>query len=195
MWGFDGMLNKRIASLFFLGAVLLGSCTQKVSDTPLYGLIEGTYYYKSQEGTIPDGWSFSGDSYFKFKRNDSGKYSKHDWLPNGKWDMQKYDYTDESHHSLYTHEYVMEWHNTPFDLLDSLKPRGAYSRDDNTAGFPMYAKDELRTRTDSKWKGIVNVHCYIVPLQKSDYSKRKLTVECNYSTHSDKSGFSITFSM
>ncbi len=189
------MLNKRITSLFFLGAVFLGSCTQKVSDTPLYGLIEGTYYYKSHEGIIPDGWSFSDDSYFEFKRNDSGEYSKHDWLPNGEWSMQKYTPIDETHYSLIPFEYVMKWYNTPFDSLDSLQPRGTSSAADNTACFPMYAKNDKLSSTkevDSNWKGIINVECYITPLQRNDYSKRKLMVKCYYS---DLSNFSITFSM
>ena len=191
------MLGKRIVPLFLFEAVLIGSCVQKVSDVALYGLVEGVYYFKSQEGIVPDGWSFSDESYFEFKQNPSGKSSDPDWLPDGNWEMQKYEYTDESHYSFYTDEYVMEWHNTPFDSLDSLKPRGCFATEDNTVGFPMYAKNELkiRGRTDSKWKGIVDVYCYITPLQKNDYSKRKLMVYCYYSITLNHDPFCVTFSM
>ena len=187
------MLNKRVASLFFLGAIFLGSCTQKVSDVPLYGLIEGTYYYQSQEGTAPDGWSFSDESYFEFKQNPSGKSSDPDWLPDGNWDMQKYVYIDKSHRYQYLYEYIMEWHNTPFDSLSSMRPRAYESDPDNTVYVPMYTEHELNSEiADSNWRGIINVYCYITPLQKNDYSKRKLMVKCYYS---DLSTFSITFSM
>ncbi len=194
--GADGMLNKKkIKSLLpiFSFAFVCTSCTEKVSDVAMVGLVEGNYGLKSVnvEDTIPNGWKFGGNSYFEFKKNETGNYAEKKNLPNGLWGMDKFTYENGTSNFIYG-EYVMEWHNTPFDDIPPLGVGGFAVFSDNTVFFNMYPINGGGFIV-SKWGDIKYVSCYVTPVKKNDYTKRKIRIE--FSETGNDTMFSLTFSM
>ncbi len=195
VWGADGMLNIKIKSFLFVGTALLASCsvfTPKVADAKTPGLMEGIYHFKSieNEDFLPEGWTFDDKSYFEFKKYADGKYDKHTILPNGSWGMHKWDYNNDNPVSS-SNEYVMEWHNTPFDKIRSLHVGGYESLNDNTVFYPM-AQCETEKTSDPNWCGFNDVFIYIHSVNKHEFSKRNVKIFCR--TKSFDENFSVTFS-
>lgn len=167
---------------------------KKVSDTPLYGLIEGTYYYESQEGILPKGWSFNADSRFEFVEiGPEEAYDKNKILENGSWGMQKFTF-DENGNKVYNGNCKMVWSNTPFDSLPPLKFAGAHSARDNAALVGMC--HQCHENSDCVWRDYFGntASCRITPLTKSDYSKRRISIWLRQANEM-ADAFSVTFSM
>ncbi len=189
------MLNLKMKSsvLLFGVATLLGSCsiTSKVADKATPGLMEGIYNFKSFEGkeTAADIWKFDDKSYFEFKKYADGKYDRHTILPNGIWSMDRFTYENGNESSV-LNEYVMEWHNAPFETLSSLRPGGGRIHSDNVSYFSMSPCSD--SSLGDGWDNVYYVGCNIYSVNKHEFSKRKLEVVCR-----DMDGnivFTVTFS-
>lgn len=188
-------MNKRnimLATLCSIGCVLISSCDNNASDIPLFGLIEGTYYYESQEGALPKGWSFGENSKFEFvEMGPSETYDKRATLENGSWQMQKFTIGEDGVGQANSN-CKMVWSNTPFDMMSYLKVAGTYKTSDNVATMvmisPIYS---LNDTWDDVFKGI---ECAIAPLEKNDYSKRKISISFIQNNETENK-FIVTFSM
>ncbi len=194
MWGANGMLSKKnfkslLIAIPFAFSCL--SCTEKVSDVALMGLIEGKYTFKSVEGeeSLPDGWNFTENSYFEFKKYENGTYNKHDTLPNGLWIMNKFTY-ENGNGTCISGEFAMEWHNTPFNNIKSLRPGGVGVLETNEVYFSM--NPPVGEELGSGWHNAYYIGCTISPINKHEFSKRKLKIGC-YDINSNFL-FSIAFS-
>lgn len=188
-------INKRnfvFAALNVFGSVTLSSCVDKVSNTPLYGLIEGTYEYESQDGVLPAGWSFNADSKFEFVEIGPDKdYEKWPPLENGSWYMQKYT-IDSNGTKQINQNCKIIWSNTPFDTLPYLKVAGTTTQKNNTAVLAMISPMSSPDRT---WeRQFCSILCFVTPLTKNDYSKRKISIRF-IQNNENEDVFTVTFSM
>ncbi len=191
------MLNLKIKSFLFIGigTALLASCsvfTPKVADKKTPGLVEGVYHFKSieNENSLPEGWTFDDKSYFEFKKYEEGEYDTYTILPDGLWGMWKWDYNNGNPESS-SHEYVMEWHNTPFDKITSLYAGGYGAQNDNTVFYPM-AQCGMKETYNSSWCDFIYVTTYIHSVNKHEFSKRNVSIFCKKRT--GDVNFTVTFS-
>ncbi len=176
------MLNRKNSFLLIAGMALLSSCsvsTQKVADIGTPGLVEGIYDFQSIEGqeNLPNGWEFTEKSYFEFKKSENGEIDvKYESLPNGLWAMNKFTYENGQGNCI-TSGYVMEWHNSPFENIKSLRTGGVGNLSDNTVMFNMVPTGgEYHT---PNWCNVYDVGCYIFSANKHEFSKRKVKIRCN----------------
>ena len=155
---------------------------------PLYGLMEGTCYYESQEGILPSGWSFGADSKFDFSEiGPQEEYVEKAKLDDGEWFMQKF-WIDENGEKHSNRNCKMVWSNTPFDAMAYLKAGGVYSSDDNIGHIVM-------SSPDGSWdQGFSGIFCAISPLDKSDYSRRRISISITEKNEANNT-FVVTFSM
>lgn len=188
-------MNKRnimLATLCSIGCVLISSCGNNASDIPLFGIIEGTYYYESQEGALPEGWSFGKNSKFEFvEMGPPESYDKRTTLENGSWQMQKFTIGEDGVGQVNSN-CKMVWSNTPFDTMSYLKVAGTYKTSDNVATMVMISP--IYSLNDTWGDVFKGIDCAITPLEKNDYSKRKISISFIQNNETENK-LIVTFSM
>ncbi len=184
--------NIVLALLCAIGCITISSCGDKISDIPLFGLTEATYYYESQEGTLPEGWSFGENSKFEFvEMGPSESYDKRATLENGSWQMQKFTIGEDGVGQVNSN-CKMVWSNTPFDTMSYLKVAGTYKTSDNVATMVMISP--IYSSNDTWGDVFKGIDCAITPLEKSDCLRRKVSISFTRNNEAEDM-FTVTFSM
>lgn len=196
MWRINAMLKKRTKLLALECCLLLCSCNNTVK---LWGLTPGKYYFQSVEGVLPSGWSFDASSYFDFKSantDDLNFDTAKDQLQCGQWKFLRHKIIDG--HNSFDSNYIIQWYNTPFDMLPPALDLGAanYVREG-----PARVMEGIEARNGSeawsKYIGEYDFNCFIGLVDKKDISKRTLTVALSFVIDGERQDdwTKITFSM
>lgn len=192
------MLKKKIKLLALGFCLLLCSCNNTVK---VWGLTPGKYYFQSVEGVLPSGWSFDASSYFDFKSaitDDPNFDATKDQLQCGQWQFPRYEITDGEKSYEFDSNYIIQWYNTPFDMLPSALDCGAanYVR---SGPARVMRSTEAQDGSDawSKYIGEYGFDCFIGLVDKKDISKRTLTVSLSFVIDGERQDdwTKITFSM
>lgn len=192
------MLKKKNKLLALGCCLLLCSCNNTVK---VWGLTPGKYYFQSVEGVLPSGWSFDASSYFDFKSAttiDPNFDATKDQLQCGQWQFLRYEITDGGKSYEYDSNYIIQWYNTPFDMLPPALDCGAanYVRE-GPARVMQSTEDQDGSDSWSKYIGEYGFDCFIGLVDKKDFSKRTLTVSLFFVIDGERQDdwTKITFSM